>query len=116
MATTTVSIKRNDTRPYLDATLTDAEGTVIDLNSAAVTFTMVDAENQSSIKIENGPCTILTSGGADGQVRYSWTGADTNTEGAYLGEFEIIFDDSSKLTVPTTDILVINIIGDYNAI
>jgi|APSaa5957512576_1039674.scaffolds.fasta_scaffold00176_25 hypothetical protein len=115
MATTTVNLKRNDTRPYLDATLTDEDGTVVDLAGAGVTFTMVDAASRTSMKIENGECTILTSGGADGRVRYSWAGADTNTAGAYLGEFEVTFDDTSKLTVPTTDILVINILEDYNA-
>jgi hypothetical protein len=113
MATTTIYMVRNDTKPYLDATLTDASGDAIDLTDTTVTFTMVNSETITSQKVLAQECTILNSG--LGQVRYEWESEDTNTAGTYLGQFQIEYADESKLTIPTTDSLAIIILEDYDA-
>lgn len=114
MATTTVYMVRNDTLPNLDVTLTDSNGAAIDLTDSTVTFTMVDATDITSQQVTEQECLIL-SGQGTGMVRYLWDSEDTNTAGAYLAQFEIIYDSGGKLTVPTTDSLVIVILEDYDA-
>ena len=70
MASSTIFMKRNDTRPFLDVTLTQADGTAIDLSASVsgVTFTMIDASTKT-IKVNRGDCSILSATG--GNVRYS---------------------------------------------
>jgi hypothetical protein len=114
MATTTVYMVRNDTLPNLDVTLTDADNDAIDLTDSEVTFTMVDATDITSQKVVEQDCIIL-SGQGTGMVRYLWDATDTNTAGAYLAQFEIVYDAGGKLTVPTTDSLVIVVMEDYDA-
>jgi hypothetical protein len=114
MATTTVNMIRNDTLPNLDVTLTDSDGEAINLTDSVVTFTMVDATDTTSQQVLEQSCLIL-SGQGTGMIRYLWDAEDTNTAGAYLAQFEIVYDNGGKLTVPTTDTLVIVIMEDYDA-
>ena len=114
MATTTVYMVRNDTLPNLDVTLTDSDGDAIDLTDSTVTLTMVDATDTSIQQVLEQECLIL-SGQGTGMVRYLWDAEDTNTAGAYLAQFEIVYDSGGKLTVPTTDSLVVVVMEDYDA-
>ena len=66
-----------------------------------------------SIKVNQGDCTLVTNG-SDGMVRYSWTASDTNTAGTFVGEFQILYNDATKLTVPTSSVLSIVILEDYD--
>jgi hypothetical protein len=113
MASSTIFMKRHDTRPFLDVTLKQSDGTAIDLSLSVsgVTFTMKDSA-ANTIKVNRGVCSIVSA--AAGSVRYSWTSSDTDTAGAYLGEFEIAYSGGDKLTVPTSGTLSIVILEDYD--
>ena len=66
----TIFMKRNDTRPFLDVTLTDIDGDAIDLTTASgVNFTMKDADNDV-VKVNSQPCTLIDPV-TNGAVRYS---------------------------------------------
>ena len=71
MATSSITMKRNDTKPVLDVILQDAVGTALNLGNDVdtVVFTMKEADSDT-IKVMQRPCTIPT-GGADGLVRYT---------------------------------------------
>jgi hypothetical protein len=110
-----ITMKRNDTRPFLDVVLQDVDSTALNLSTATVsgiTFTMKDLD-ADSIKINAADCDLVTDG-TDGMVRYSWDAADTNTAGTYVGEFQILYNDLTKLTVPTSSVLSIVILEDYD--
>ena len=113
MASSTIFMKRNDTRPFLDVTLKQSDGTAIDLSTgiSGVTFTMKDSAT-NTIKVNRGACSIVSASG--GSVRYSWTSSDTNTAAAYLGEFEIAYSNGDKMTVPTSGTLSIVVLEDYD--
>ena len=112
MAGRTKFMKRHDTRPFLDVTLKQSDGTAIDLSSVSgVTFTMKDSA-ANSIKVNRGACSIVSA--TAGSVRYSWTSSDTDTAGAYLGEFEIAYANGDKMTVPTSGTLSIVVLEDYD--
>jgi len=115
MASNSVTMKRNDTRPFLDVVLQDVNGAALNLQTAVVsgiTFTMKNLDTDT-VKVNQGACTLVTNG-SDGMVRYSWTSSDTNAAGTYVGEFQILYNDATKLTVPTSSVLSIVILEDYD--
>jgi hypothetical protein len=121
MATTTVYLKRHDLRPALDMQLKDGDANALNVSTAiatSVTFIMKDIAT-GTVKVE-AACTLLEptditkANGYDGRVRYQWLSGDTDTADTYLGEFEILYTDGQKLTVPTVDVLAIVILEDFN--
>ena len=119
MASSTIFMKRHDTRPHLDVVLQDVDGSAIDLDSnvAGVTFTMIESSSKE-IKINQGGCDIIEAG--TGKVRYAWEPADTDVAAVYLGEFEVMYNPiedqevGDKLTIPTSGTLSIVIMEDYD--
>ena len=111
----TFYMKRNDTRPKLDVSLKDSDDEYLDLtvSGVSVNFTMKESDG-STIIVDSQACTIVN--GLTGSVRYSWAAADTATAGAYLAEFEVVYANGDKLTVPTTNPLAVVILEDYNAV
>lgn len=71
MASSTIFMKRHDTRPHLDVSLQDVDGAAIDLATSVsgITFTMVDASTKQTIKVNRGSCSIIDA--TTGQVRYA---------------------------------------------
>jgi len=71
MASSTIFMKRHDTRPHLDVSLQDIDGGAIDLSASVsgVNFTMVDATTKQTIKINRSACTIINE--SAGQIRYA---------------------------------------------
>ena len=114
MATNSVTMKRHDTRPFLDVVLQDVSGTALDLSAtvSGITFTMKNLDTDV-VKVNAQVCSLVNTG-SDGMVRYSWDGADTDTAGTYVGEFQIMYNDATKLTVPTSSVLSIIILEDYD--
>lgn len=93
------TIKRGDTGPPLNATLSDANG-AINLTTATqvkILFASIDADPVDTF---SGVCTIVDA--ALGKVRYTWAidGTDTNVAATYHVEFEITWGDGTKWTVP----------------
>ena len=80
MASSTIFMKRNDTRPHLDVVLSDVDGLPIDLSASEIDqnnikFTMIDADS-STIKVNSTSTTLLEpdgtgADGSDGKIRYT---------------------------------------------
>tara|TARA_R100001443_G_scaffold102621_1_gene110848 strand:+ start:140 stop:484 length:345 start_codon:yes stop_codon:yes gene_type:complete len=108
-----VTMKRNDTRPFLDVILQDVDGNALDLSAtvSGVTFTMKDLDSDST-KVQAQACTVIPE--TTGMVRYSWSAGDTNTAGTFVGEFQIQYNDGTQLTIPTSSVLSIVVLEDYD--
>lgn len=91
------NIKVGDTSPDLQATLKNADGTVINLTAAAAVLFHMREKGSDTAKVERAAEFVDRAGGV---VKYVWQAADTDTEGTYEGEFEITFNDGSISTVP----------------
>ena len=110
---TVFEIKRNDTKPYLAATLQDSVGSALDLtNTSSISFNLSTNDNQFT-SVLSGACVTTGLSGA-GTVEYQWQASDTNRSGLYLGEFEVTYADSSILTLPSDHSLVVKINEDYD--
>jgi hypothetical protein len=92
------NIKVGDTAPDLQATLKNADGTVIDLSAASAVLFHMREKGSDTAKVER--AAIIVAPASGGVVRYVWQTADTDTEGTYEGEFEITFNDGTISTVP----------------
>lgn len=103
----TFRIKQNDTSPGLEAVLSNAGGTAINLNGSSVRFHMRRA---GAAVVIDAAATIVTA--AAGLVRYSWTAGDTDTAGSYQAEFEVTYADGSIESFPNTANLDIVIMED----
>jgi hypothetical protein len=103
----TFQIKRGDTRPALDATLSDSSGE-LSLAGASVLFVMKKpgcAEpvlKKAASVIDAELC----------KVRFIFGEGDTDTAGAYSGEFEVTFADGGRWTFPTSGFVPIQIYPD----
>lgn len=102
------TIKRNDTSPILQTTLTDAGGSPIDLTATSVKFYMKRYKS-NTLKI-NATATIFDEDA--GIVRYLWQSGDTDTAGSYQAEFQITYDDGAVETFPNADFIQVDIIND----
>lgn len=99
-----LSLKTGDFAPALTVVGTYSDGTVIDLTGAGVTFSMWQAGNRGTPKIDDAAATIVGLGTA-GTMAYSWSGTDTNTAGPFLAEFHVTLADGKKVTVPNNGYL-----------
>lgn len=96
-------IKRNDTSPGLEYTLSPA--TV--LTGATVRFHMF-----ASNGVEKVDAAATIEDAVNGIVRYGWVAADVDTLGTFNAEFEVTFADGTITTYPNTKHLVILITPD----
>jgi hypothetical protein len=106
----TFIIKQNDTSPSIVATLTDINGTAINVTGASVRFHMKNMSNNSLIIDQS--ATIVTA--ASGIVRYAWQSADTQKTGLYSCEFEVTYTDNSIETFPNDDKIIVSIESEVN--
>ena len=106
----TFIMKQNDTSPSIEATLTDINGTAINLNDASVRFHMKNLSN--SVVVVDAAATIVTA--ASGIVRYDWQSADTAKAGIYSCEFEVTYSDASIETFPNDEQIIVSIEGELN--
>ncbi len=100
MADAAIILKRHDTWPPVQATLTDSGGP-IDLTSAvSVEFIM---KGMTSSTLVTGACTVVTP--LSGLVQYAWAIGDTAIADSYQVEFEITWDvgpPAKTQTVPSS--------------
>lgn len=101
-------IKRGDTYPPIQATLSDASGSAINLTGASVLFKM--RLRDTGAIIVSAAATIVTA--ASGIVSYAWDAADTAVAGEYLAEWEVTLSSGRIVTCPNDGYLVIKIDGD----
>lgn len=108
-------IKRNDTAPVLIATVYDKGclGQWGRLNLSGVTsinFSMVD--DCGSLFISSASAQTVSA--ESGIIQYSWEEGDTSISGMYSGEFELLFADGRKMSLPREGGIDIRIVDDIN--
>jgi hypothetical protein len=110
-------IKRNDTAPAIVATVFDRGclGEWNRLNLSGVTkieFSMVDDCGSLIISSQSAETISATSG----IIQYAWKEGDTYMPGNFVGEFEIFFQNGTKMSLPREGGIKIRIIEDINGI
>lgn len=113
----TFQIKQNDTLPTLQVnvkTKSYLDSIVpFDLSGmTACTFSMAD--KFGNLKISSVTATTINSSG--GTIQYNWIDGDTDVSGKYKGEFELLFLDGKKITIPTIGVIEIDILKNINGI
>lgn len=106
-------LKRNDTLPNLNISLSDSgclgRNEPFDLTGATgVTFTMINSHGE--YKIAKKDAQIISSSG--GTIQYNWDAEDTNEAGTFKAEFQLNYNDGGRLTVPQKGFLTIIINND----
>lgn len=109
-------IKKNNTLPSLQLTLIDRgclggkEPYNLD-GVSGVTFTMTNS--CGDYKIFSKPAVILSASG--GTIQYNWSPVDTNEHGKFLGEFQLMYSDGNKMSIPQNGFLQIEIPKNINS-
>ena len=108
-------IKRNDTLPALQICLIDRGclGGKEPFNMdgvTGVTFTM--ANDCGDYKIFGKTAQIVSL--SAGTIQYNWEAADTNEAGRFSGEFQLLYSDGGKMSVPQNGHIDILIPKDVN--
>jgi hypothetical protein len=93
----TFYIKQNDTLPVIQEYLRNADGTAIDLTTISGSPKFHMRDGAGTVKVNSNGTVISPTLGL---VQYAWTGADTNTAGAYYREWEITFLSGKIVTTP----------------
>jgi hypothetical protein len=110
-------IKRGDTAPSLIATIYDKGclGQSGRFNLSGATSVSFSMTNQNGALIISSNIAQIVSA-SNGIIQYSWQEGDTEQEGNYYGEFEIIFGDGKKMSLPREGFINIKITEDINKI
>lgn len=105
MASIDFKIKRNDTRPAIQATISASATDVL----TTVVFHMAD--KTGTLKVAAGAGTIVQQPSTTqaAQVKYQWQSGDTDTNGVYDGEFQVTFNDGRIETYPNEGFLKIQV-------
>lgn len=108
-------IKRNDTLPSLEIVIIDRAclGNKVPFNLSGVTactFTM--STDCGDTKIMAKTAQIISYSG--GSIAYNWDAEDTNEEGIFYGEFQLLFSDGKRMSIPQIGPITIEIGKDVN--
>lgn len=108
-------IKRNDTLPALQICLIDKSclGGKESYNLSGVTgvtFTMTN--NCGEYKIFGKTAQVVSY--SAGTIQYNWDVNDTNEGGDFKGEFQLLYSDGNKLSIPQNGYIDIMIPKDVN--
>jgi len=108
-------IKRNDTLPALQICLIDrgclgGKQPYSLSGVTGVTFTM--ANDCGDYKIFAKEAQIVSY--SAGTIQYNWDASDTNESGKFLGEFQLLYSDGNKLSIPQNGQINIEIPKDIN--
>jgi hypothetical protein len=96
-----VSVKRGDVGVVFTDTLTDANGDPIDLTDCTVSFLMSPQRGATEPVVE--AVAEVLGDPQDGNVRYVTVDGDLADAGFYVQEWELVYDDGSRFTVPSDD-------------
>ncbi len=100
---------RNDTKP-LTAVLKDTTGTVINLTSATVAWTMTGPDGQPT-KVHDGISVTVTSA-TDGAVSVPWTAVTES--GSYKGQFTVVDSGALVETFPANGSVMVRVSADID--
>lgn len=99
LTTNSIHMKKNDNQPYYFAQIKDSAGDAVDLSTATVTFSMVDATDLTDTpKIDD--VAMVVTDATNGYVEYRWASGDTDTVGIYVLEIKVTIG-SLIYTLPT---------------
>lgn len=101
-------LKRGDTLPTVSATLSNYDGTAINLTDSTVRLVYRAADGSGTAT----RVTATIESAEDGEVSYAWQTGDTATAGNYVCEWEITFSGGSILTVPNGSYIPFTILAD----
>lgn len=91
-----IKLVQGDNRPYIKLTLTQVDGTPLDLSDAGISISI----HFRSVNVEIPAVTILASkldGGVNGEVMFNFPGTTLNVEpGHYEGEVEVDFGGETQ--------------------
>jgi hypothetical protein len=99
------TIKRGDTSPILEYTLSPAT----DCTGSTAVFSMARV---SGANVINRAAATIASPATAGVLRYQFTAGNTANSGVFLGEFEVTHADGSIETFPNNEHLTIAIHDD----
>jgi hypothetical protein len=108
---TTIAVKRNDLAPSVVGTLTNADGTVVNLTGSTVRFKMRD--NRGQLKV-NALATVTSP--AAGAVSYDWVLGDTDTAGPFQAELEVTLPSGKVETFPNRGFIPVLIDEDVDVL
>lgn len=94
-----IAMRVNDQLPFLDATLSDANG-VYDLSTDTVRFVQRSSAGTVITDQTSTGSFVVVVGATSGRVRYKWQSTDVDASGNFLGEFEVTNALSERLTFP----------------
>lgn len=108
-------IKRNDTLPSLELVIIDraclGNRIPFDLSGVtACTFSM--STDSGDMKIMAKSAQIVSYSG--GTIAYNWDPEDTNEDGIYFGEFQLLFSSGARMSIPQIGSIAIEIGKDIN--
>lgn len=99
-----IKLVQGDQRPYIKMTLTNADGTALDVSSATVVVKF-KAANTTTV-LSTIPCVYLTDG-KDGIVVFNFPGTTLSVPaGQYEGEVEINFQGSYQTVYDVLNFIV----------
>ena len=99
-----IKLVQGDQRPYIKLTLTNADGTPVDVSSATVVVKFRAANTTTTLSTI--PCSNV-SGGTDGIVMFNFPGTTLSVPpGQYEGEVEITFDSEHQTVYDVLDFVV----------
>lgn len=107
MAEPDFALKRGDTVPALEATLTDQDGPI---NLTTATSVKLLAKSRTDATTISGTCSIVSA--AQGKISYTWVSGNTSAPGSYDMEFEITWGVGQIETVPNDTYLWLEIAQD----
>lgn len=94
------TIGQGDRLPPIRGILKDSNGVAVDISGATVKFNMKLASGATTAKVSSG---ATVNSAPAGDVQYDWALVDTDTPGAYNGEFEVTFGSGKVETFPNRD-------------
>lgn len=101
-----IYLKKGNLEPRVRGTITNDDGSAVDLTGAAITFYM--EHELGTIKINNGAASLVGPG-INGTVEYLWVGTDTNTKGDYRAWFNGTLANGKPLSSPSRDYIAVHI-------
>lgn len=103
-------LKRRDTAPAFEATLTDAAGDVVSLVGASVLFKL---KNTSDGVVKVNAAATITDANA-GEVEYQQSASDVDIAGRFLVEWEVTYADARVQTFPTISYNILIVHADLD--
>ena len=87
-----IEITSGDTRPPIEATFRDPDGSAANLVGGDVRF-LVEDTHTGEVIIDSS-ATLVTA--SEGEVRYSWNEGDTDEAGYYEAKFKVVYGASTS--------------------